>query len=369
MLNRLKINPYVDAITPYQPGKPIEEVARELNLNPDSIAKLASNECPLGPSPKAIQAIKKYASDMHFYPDGGAYYLRKKLATKFSLPESNFIFGNGSNEILELIAHCFISKDSSVVTSKHSFIVYKLLTQMFGAELIEISMDDNLTYDLSSIANAIKDNTKVIFICNPNNPTGSMVNEQEITAFMNKVPNDILVVFDEAYAELAMNKMPNSLNYICETRNVIILRTFSKAYGLAGLRIGYGIAKPELITALNKPRQPFNVNRMAQYAAIAAIDDQEFIKKSKILYKKGAELIISFCKSNNIEFIPPNGNFILIKVGDGVKVFEKLQKEGIIVRPMTPYLLPEWIRITFGKEDENIKLIETLRNVLKNDNK
>ncbi len=358
------LNEFVNKINPYQPGRPIEEVARELNLDINLIAKLASNECPLGPSPKAKEAMKKYADEMHLYPDGGAFYLREKLAKKYDLSNDNFIFGNGSNEILEFIGHCLIQPGMSVVASKHSFIVYKLITNMFGGEFIETPMTENLTHNLSSMLDAIKENTRIIFICNPNNPTGSMIDNDKLRDFMNKVPDNILVVFDEAYAEIAMKEMPDTLSYLNQKKNVIILRTFSKAYGLAGLRIGYGIAKPETINFLNKPRQPFNVNRMAQAAAIAALDDNEFVKKCCSIYKKGAEQIIEFCKKNNIEYINPTANFILIKVGNGVEFFEKMQKRSVITRPMTPYQLPEWIRISLGTIEENQQFLDEFQKLI-----
>ncbi len=358
------LNKYVNRINPYQPGRPIEEVARELNLDLNNIAKLASNECPLGPSPKAVKAMKKYANEMHLYPDGGAYYLRKKISEKYNLPPSNFIFGNGSNEILEFIGHCLIQEGMSVVASKHSFIVYKLITNMFGGEFIETDMTEDLTHDLDAMLDAIREDTRIVFICNPNNPTGSMVDNEELYNFIEKVPDDILIVFDEAYAEIAMEEMPITLKYVVTKNNVIILRTFSKAYGLAGLRIGYGIANPEIIEFLNKPRQPFNVNRMAQKAAIAALDDDDFVGDCSVVYRNGANQFINFCIENRLEFIDPTANFILIKVGDGLDVFEKLQNQSVIVRPMMPYQLPEWIRISFGTNEENQKFIDEFQKII-----
>lgn len=357
------INPHLTKIIPYQPGRPIEEVARELNLNPESIVKMASNECPLGPSPKAMKAMKNAAGEMHLYPDGGAYYLRKKISEFFELPSEYFIFGNGSNELLVLIGQCFLYPGISSVMSAHSFAIYKIVSKMFGADAIEFPMC-GLTHDLNAMSKGIPSNTKVIFICNPNNPTGSMVTARQIDAFMEKVPDDVLVVFDEAYAEVCLKKMPDTMKYLKENRDVIILRSFSKAYGLAGLRVGYGIAKPEIIQALEKARQPFNVSRMAQIAAAAALDDKAFVKKSVRTYKKGAELICDFCKAMGLAFEPPTANFILIKVGNGAKIFQELEKRGVIVRPMAPYMLPEWIRVSFGTEAENGKFIREMTEVL-----
>jgi len=358
------INPNVDSVVPYQPGKPISDVARELGLDPETIAKLASNENPLGPSPKAKKAMRANINDMHIYPDGGSYHLKNKLAETHGLPTDNFIIGNGSNEILEFIGHCFMTPENSVVASAHAFIVYKLMAKMFGSEFVEVA-SLNLGHNLKKMAKAIKPDTRVVFVCNPNNPTGTFVTGQQIDAFMNKVPKDVLVVFDEAYAEICTRKMPDTLKYVREERNVIVLRTFSKAYGLAGLRIGYGIAKPEIIEMLGKPRQPFNTNAMAQAAAIAALDDQAFVNKSKRLFKRGIAEVIEFCENADLEYVKPVANFMLIKVGNGAKCFEELQKRGVITRPMGGYQLPEWIRISFGTDEENKKLITQFKEVIK----
>ena len=351
-----------DIIT-YQPGKPIEYVAKELGLAPESIAKLASNENPLGPSPKAIKVMRQAIKGVNIYPDGGAYDLKDKLAEHYNLKPSNFIVGNGSNELLEFIAHCFMSNDTSVIASEYSFIVYKMMAKMFGAEFLEVPAKA-LGHDISKFHKYIKPNTRVIFVCNPNNPTGTFLNSRQIDAFMKKIPNDVLVVFDEAYAEISQSKMPDTLKYVAERDNVIVLRTFSKAYGLAGLRIGYGIASENLIQALEKPRQPFNTNMLAQVAAVAALDDRAFVNKSKRLFKAGIKEMVEFCEQRNIEYIKPVANFMLIKVGNGQKVFEELQVKGIIVRPMGGYGLNEWIRISFGTETENKKMFIALSEVL-----
>lgn len=357
------VNQHLLKISPYQPGRPIEEVARELNIDPVEIVKLASNECPLGPSPKAKKAMKNAVNEMHLYPDGGAYYLRSRLAEHFNMPPENFIFGCGSNEIIVFIGQTFLAPGVSAVMSAQAFVIYKIITKMFGADVIEFPMS-GLTHDLNAMSRGIPNNTRVVFICNPNNPTSSMVGQSQIDKFMEKMPDDVLVVFDEAYAEICLKKMPDTLKYVREGRNVIVLRTFSKAYGLAGLRVGYGIAKPEIINALEKPRQPFNVSRMAQIAAVAALDDQAFVKRSRKTYRKGAEIICNFCRTMGLQYEPPCANFILIKVGNGAKVFDDLQKRGVIVRPMAAYLLPEWIRVSIGTEAENGKFIKELSEVL-----
>jgi len=243
-------------------------------------------------------------------------------------------------------------------------VVYKLVPMMFGADIIEVPMKSGFTHNLAKMAKAIRPDTSVVFICNPNNPTGSMVKRKEVESFMDKVPDDVLVVFDEAYRELCLKRMPDTMKYVREGRNVIILRTFSKAYGLAGLRLGYGIAKPEIIHSLEKARQPFNVNAMAQAAGIAAIDNDTFVSRVLRCCRRGARAITAFCRQSNIEFVPPTANFILIKVGDGAKVFNELQKLGVIVRPMAPYKLPEWIRVTFGNDKENERFIEAFGKVM-----
>ncbi len=359
------INKGVDKIIPYEPGRPITEVAREFGLNLDHIVKIASNESPMGVSPIAMEAMKKSISEMSLYPDGGAYYLKKKLAAKFNILPEELVIGNGSNEILEFIAHCFLSKDTSVVMSKHAFIIYKLLGVMSESEVIEVPMKKGLVHDLDGMLNAIKDNTRVVFICNPNNPTGSMLHENEIAKFMKHVPDDVLIVFDEAYAEICQKEMPNTLSYVHEGKNVIVLRSFSKAYGLAGLRVGYGMSTPEIAKALNKPRQPFNCNRMAQIAATAALDDNEFILKTRELYRKGIRQLTTACRKMKLEFIQPTANFILIKVGNGAEVFQKLQQKGVIVRPMAAYMLSEWIRVSIGTRKDNDKFITVLEEILK----
>jgi len=360
----IETNKNIKDLIPYQPGKPIEEVARELNINEDTIAKLASNECPLGPSYKALEAMKSAIYAMNLYPDGGAYFLRDKLSKRFNISSDKFIFGNGSNEILEFIGHSFITENTSVIASQHAFVVYKLITKMFGGDFIEVPMQAGLKHNLTAMLDAITQTTRVIFVCNPNNPTGSIVSQNEIEEFIKKVPKNILIVFDEAYAEIALDTMPNTLKYIENQDNIIVLRTFSKAYGLAGLRIGYGIGNVTIIKTLNKPRQPFNVNRIAQIAACAAIDDDEFVLKCIDLYKKSRKQFIDFCIAKKIEYIHPSANFILIKVMNGIDIFQKLQKEGVIVRPMQPYKLPEWIRISYGTEDENQKCINALSKLL-----
>lgn len=344
-------------LIPYSPGKNPESSAV------NRIIKLASNECPLGSSPKAVRAIKDNLSSLHRYPDGYAAKLKEKLADYHSLAPENFVIGSGSNEVLVFIGHCFMYRKTSTVMSQHSFVVYKLLATAFGSEIIEVPMN-GYTHDLSAMLDAVKFNTRVIFVCNPNNPTGTIVREKEIQRFMNKVPDDILVVFDEAYKEISCEDLFDTVQYVREKRNVVVLRSFSKAYGLAGLRVGYGIGRPAIIETLNKPRQPFNVNSLALVAAEAALDDKDFIIHSKEIYKRGIEYITKACDEMELFYEYPYGNFIFINVGDGRKVTAELQNEGVIVRPLINYDLHEFIRVTLGTESQNEIFIQSLKKVL-----
>ncbi len=348
----------------YEPGRPIEEVARELHLAPEAITKLASNESAFGVSPKAIAAIHQAAGEMYLYPDGNSWHLHQKLAEFHRISPENIVIGNGSNELIDIIGHCFMSPGKSVVYSQYAFIIYKTITQLFHAEGIEVPMREGLVHNLDAIADAIRPDTSLVFICNPNNPTGTMVEEAEIDRLMSRVPEETLVVFDEAYAELCLGRMPNTLKFVQQGRNCIILRTFSKAYGLAGLRVGYGIGQPEVIEMLNRARQAFNCNRMAQIAACAALEDQEFVEKSRQNCMEGKAYLEGELTRMGLTFIPTYANFILIRVGAGRAIFEKLQQKGVIVRPMDGYLLPEWIRVTIGKPEQNQKFIAQLKAIL-----
>ncbi len=359
-----KINPDVNAITPYEPGRPIEEVAREMGLDPDDITKLASNECAIGTSPRALEALKAATVEAFRYPDGGAYHLRSKLAARYGVAMSQIIVGNGSNEILEFVGHCFLSRETSCVFSAHAFIVYKLVTQLFGAHQLEIPMTPDLVHDVEAMLAAVRDDTTVVFLCNPNNPTGTMADNDAIYRFMDRVPDHVLVVFDEAYAEIALAEMPNTRQYVHQKRNVLICRTFSKAYGLAGLRLGYGIGPEPLVSALQKARQPFNVNLLAQQAGIAALDDDEFVARSRDVYRQGKACFEAACRELNLPFIPTTANFMLIKVGAGNDVAQALQQRGMIVRPMAGYGLPEYIRPNFGTPDENERFVRMLKEVV-----
>ena len=361
-----KLNPDVCKIASYKPGRPIEEVATELGLNPDGIIKLASNESAFGVSPKAVDALHKSINECFRYPDGGAIKLRKKIAEKYCIDIEQVVVGNGSNEILELVGHCFMNRNTSTVVSCHSFVVYKLTTQLFGARLIEVPMTNMLVHDLYAMLEQIEKDTSVVFICNPNNPTGTMAPNNELYDAVDKIPEDVLVVIDEAYAEVAIAEMPDTRRYLLDKHNVLICRTFSKGYGLAGLRLGYGLGPVPLIDVLQKARQPFNVNLMAQNAGIAALNDDEFIANGRQHYLKSKELIENACLELNLKFIPTTVNFMLIEVGDGAYVMTKLLEKGVIVRSMECYQLPHYIRVTFGTQEENKRFVSALKSVLQN---
>jgi len=355
-------NQFVCDLVAYEPGKPIEETARELGLNPSEIVKLASNENPLGPSPKAVEAINEVAEKAHIYPDGGGYKLRTAISEKYDVSFANTVLGNGSNEIIELLCHSFLNPNAELIAAEHAFVVYKLMATLFGAKYVEVP-DPGFVHDLDAMAAAINDNTRLVFIANPNNPTGTIVGEEEIDRFMDKVPDHVVVVFDEAYHEFLSNA-PNTIKYIEQGKNVCILRTFSKAQGLAALRIGFGLASPDVATILNKARQPFNANAVAQSAALAAINDEMHIKATVSNNNKGLSFFEKAFKERGLEFVPSVANFVLVKVGDGEKLFKDLLAKGVIVRAMSGYKLPEWVRVSVGTSEENARFIEALDEVL-----
>lgn len=353
---------WLENLVAYDPGKPIEETARELGLNPGDIIKLASNENPLGPSPKAVEAMKEAAEGVHIYPDGGGYKLRTAIAEKFGLERENIILGNGSNEIIELIGHGFLNPGDNVIAAEHAFVVYKLMATLFGAETIEVP-DPGFVHDLDAMAAAITPKTRKVFIANPNNPTGTMVGAEEIDRFMAKVPEHVMVIFDEAYHEF-LHDAPDTLKYVREGRNVVIMRTFSKIQGLAGLRIGYGITTPEIAEVLQKCRQPFNTNMIAQAGAIAGLADEEHQQRTRDLNDEGLPFLHNAFEAMGLEYVPSVANFVLVKVGDGDAVFKAMLQKGVIIRTMSGYKLPEWVRISIGTMDQNRRCIETLKEVL-----
>ncbi len=356
----------VMSIKPYEPGKPIEEVSRELGIPEEDIIKMASNENPLGPSPLGVQAIKDCADKVNFYPDGDCFYLKQDLAEHLGTKPENILMGNGSNDVLQIIADTFLRPGDEVIYFKHAFVVYILATKIADATPVVIDVKDDYSQDLDAVLDAMTDKTKLIFIANPNNPTGTMVTAEQLDEFMDCVPDDVIVVFDEAYYEYVDREdFPQTLKYVNEGRNIITCRTFSKIYGLAGLRVGYGIAKPELVEIMNKVRQPFNVSMVAQAAAKASLKDKEHVDKSVKINREGKIFLYSQFESMGLDYVSSEGNFILVHLGrPGPDVMKELLKMGVIVRPLVGYELPNSVRVTIGTREQNQKLIHCLKKVL-----
>jgi histidinol-phosphate aminotransferase len=357
-------NPSLQAVPVYQPGRPIEEVARELGRPADEIIKLASNENPLGPSRLAQAAMRKAISQLNLYPDGNAFYLKQKLAAKLGVAPSNLIFGNGSNEILEFIGHALIAPGADVVVSQYCFAVYPIVTALFGGKLTVVPAK-NYGHDLDAMLAAITPATRVVFVANPNNPTGTSVSPEELVRFINAVPSKVLIALDEAYIEF----LDRPLDLVAAIRtgqkaNLLLMRTFSKIYGLAGLRLGYGIGHPDLIAELEKIRQPFNINSIAQAGALAALDDTAHADRTRRINARGLKFYAREFRKLGLEFLPSSANFILVRVGEGQRVFNELQKLGVIVRPMGGYQLPEWIRISVGTPNENQRCLKALKSIV-----
>jgi histidinol-phosphate aminotransferase len=359
---------YIRAIAPYQGGKPISEVAREFGLNEADIVKLASNENPLGMPESARQAMLAAMADTGRYPDSNGFELKAAITTKYDVPQDWITLGNGSNDILELAARAFVHQGQSVLFAQYSFAVYPLATQAVGARAIVVPAKD-YGHDLDAMARAITPDTKLVFIANPNNPTGTFLPAAEIEAFLQKVPQDVAVVLDEAYNEyLAPELQYDSIAWVRRYPNLLVSRTLSKAYGLAGLRIGFGIAQPHITDLLNRIRQPFNVNSMAQAAAIAALNDADFLQKSADLNAQGYRQLTEAFDAMGLPYVPSCGNFVLVKVGNddaaGARINLALLKQGIIVRPVGNYGLPQWLRISIGLPPENAAFLAALKNIL-----
>jgi histidinol-phosphate aminotransferase len=354
-------NQYVCDVPVYEPGRPIEEVARELGLNPKSIIKLASNENPLGPSPKAVAAMRKALATSHLYPDGGGFYLRQALAKKFSCEIDNIILGTGSNEIIEFLYHAFVGPGDEVVAGDRAFVIYSIMAKMFQARCVEVPFRGH-THDLEAMLAAITPRTKLVFVANPNNPTGTSVSLTDLDKFIRGLPSHVMAVLDEAYIEF-LDDPPPSIEYAMK-RNVVVLRTFSKIVGLAGVRIGYGVAQKECIALLQRVRQPFNTNAVAQAGALAGLGDAAHIRKTKALTRRGLAYLYREFKRLKLEYAPSSANFILVNVGDGDEIFRALQRRGVIVRPMRGYKMPGWVRVTVGLPEENRKFIRALEQEL-----
>jgi histidinol-phosphate aminotransferase len=349
-------------LKPYQPGKPIDEVKRELGLR--DVIKLASNENPLGPAPAAVSAIRRSLADINRYPDGNCFYLKKALSKSLRLSPSNIIIGNGSDEILDIIVKTFLNEDEEAITSKTTFLEYEIISQENGRRIRTVPLVD-FKYNLEAIKKAIGPRTKLIFIANPNNPTGTYVNNREVNDFLKDIPKDLVVVFDEAYFEFVdARDFPQTLKLI-EKRNIIILRTFSKIYGLAGLRVGFGVARESFIAAMERVRQPFNVNSLAQVAALGALNDPGFVKKTRNLILREKRFLYQALDEMGIGYIPTVANFIFIDLKkDALTIFKKMLKQGVIVRDMRPYGLKNYIRVTVGTHKENVRFIKVLKKTL-----
>ena len=355
---------YIRAIMAYQPGKPISELAREMGIAEESIVKLASNENPLGMSARARDAAITAIGEISRYPDGGAFALKKALCARFGVEPAQLVIGNGSNDILELASQAFLAPGLSAVYSRHAFAVYPLATNARGARGIEVAAK-NFGHDLDAMAAAIEPQTRVVFIANPNNPTGTFVPGAELEAFLARVPRHVLVVLDEAYTEyLAPEQRYDSIAWLARFPNLLVSRTFSKAYGLAGLRVGYAIAHPEVADLMNRVRQPFNVSSVALAAAEAALDDDEFLARSAEVNRRGMVQLVAAFRELGLEWIPSAGNFVTFKVGDAIGVNQALLRQGVIVRPIAAYGMPHWLRVSIGLPEENARFIEALRQAL-----
>jgi histidinol-phosphate aminotransferase len=364
MAPQLPLNPALATLPVYQPGRPIEEVARELGLPASDVIKLASNENPLGPSPAALEAMERALAQLHLYPDGNAFYLKQRLAQKLGLEPAHLILGNGSNEIIEFVGHAFLQPGTEVVVSQYCFAIYPIITLLFGATPVTVPAKDH-GHDLPAMLRAITPQTRVVFVANPNNPTGTLAPRTDVLRLVDEVPDRVLLVMDEAYFEFLeepVDLLPLIRNG--SRRNLLLMRTFSKIHGLAGLRLGYGIGHRDLISALEKIRQPFNINSIAQAGAMAALDDAEHVRRTRLNNAVGLKYFEDNFRQMGLEFVPSAANFILVRVGDGARVFNDLQKQGVIVRPMGGYQLPEWIRVSVGTPEENSRCLATLKNIL-----
>ena len=355
---------HIRAIAPYQPGKPISELAREMGLREADIVKLASNENPLGVSPKARAAIATALDGLALYPDGNGFELKSAIAGRFDVGLDQIALGNGSNDVLELAARAFLTPAASAVYSRHAFAVYPLVTQAIGATGIEAPAKD-YGHDLAAMRAAIRDDTRIVFIANPNNPTGTLLAADALRGFVESVPQSVLVVLDEAYVEyLPEERRSPSIEWLKAFPNLVLTRTFSKAYGLAGLRVGYALARPEVADLLNRVRQPFNVNSLALKAAAAALDDAAFIAESKRVNDAGLAQFAEGFRQLGLEAIPSWGNFISVKVGDAPAVYQALLRRGVIVRPVANYGMPEYLRVSVGLPEQNARCLAALAEVL-----
>lgn len=361
---RLPLNPSLAELPVYQPGRPIEEVARELGLPAADIIKLASNENPLGPSPRALAAMARILPHLHLYPDGNAFHLKQRLAEHLGVQPAHLILGNGSNEIIEFVGHALMRPGVDVVVSEYCFAIYPIIAKMMGARVVPVAARE-FGHDLPAMRRAITPATTVVFVANPNNPTGTMAPRDEVLRLVEEVPANVLLVMDEAYIEFLddpIDLLP--LVRSGQKPNLLLMRTFSKIHGLAGLRLGYGIGTPELVGALEKVRQPFNINALVQAGALVALDDADHVQRTRKNNRAGLEYLAAEFRRLGLHFVPSAANFMMVRVGDGRGVFEALQLAGVIVRPMGGYGLPQWIRISVGTPNENQRCVQALQAAL-----
>lgn len=354
----------IRAIAPYQGGKPISELAREMGLNEADIVKLASNENPLGMSPKAQMAVEEAIYEIARYPDGNSFALRDAVSEKYGVQPAQIVFGNGSNDILELAARAFLTAGDEAIYSQHAFAVYPLVTQAVGATGVVVPAID-FGHDLPAFLKAITPKTKLIFVANPNNPTGTLISKAALKDFLRQVPKNILVVLDEAYDEyLSAADKSEAIGWLAEFENLIISRTFSKAYGLAGLRVGFGLMHADLADLMNRVRQPFNVNSLAQVAATVSLQDDDFVQRSYAANQAGMAQITQGLEKLGLSYIPSFGNFVSFKVTNASAVNQALLKQGVIVRPVANYEMPDYLRVSIGLFSENARFLEVLENIL-----
>ncbi len=351
---------YIRSIAPYQPGKPISDLARDKGLDPSQIVKLASNENPLGVSPNAHMAMMDALDDIARYPDGNSVVLRDAVCEKFKVTPSQLVFGNGSNDILELAARAFLAPGDEAVYSQHAFAVYSLVTQAVGATGIVVPAKE-FGHDLDAMLKAITQKTRMVFVANPNNPTGTLIGKADLKKFLSSVPKNVLVILDEAYDEYLTNELKAvSIDWLADFDNLVISRTFSKAYGLAGLRVGFGVTSSAIADLMNRVRQPFNVNSIAQAAAVASLADDEFVERTRALNQAGMVQITQGLQKLGLSFIPSFGNFVSFKVDDARAVYERLLNQGVIIRPIANYEMPDYLRVSIGLFSENARFLEAL---------
>ncbi len=351
---------YIRSIAPYQPGKPISDLARDKGLDPSQIVKLASNENPLGVSPNAHMAMMDALDDIARYPDGNSVVLRDAVCEKFQVTPSQLVFGNGSNDILELAARAFLAPGDEAVYSQHAFAVYSLVTQAVGATGVVVPAKE-FGHDLDAMLLAMTPKTRMVFVANPNNPTGTLISKVALKKFLSLVPKRTLVILDEAYDEYLTDELKaESISWLGDFDNLVISRTFSKAYGLAGLRVGFGVTSSAIADLMNRVRQPFNVNSIAQAAAVASLADDEFVERTRALNQAGMVQITQGLQKLGLTFIPSFGNFVSFKVADARGVYERLLNQGVIVRPVANYEMPDYLRVSIGLFSENAKFLEAL---------